>query len=111
MPGDLKVRGNRMGLTHQCREEALSAFLQAAREVLESGDDEGCSGLVVVTESSYRRLREAVHALTGEYHGIGTRAGEGPGGDDCPDCGGLLAPALACGRPTVMCPGCGWSPG
>jgi len=49
------------------------ALVQAAIGLLESGDDEGCEGLVVVTAETYRRLQAAVRAAVGQGYGIVVR--------------------------------------
>lgn len=45
-------------------------FVVAARRLLDSGDNEGCDGLVVVGEKEYAGLREALHQTTGTYAGF-----------------------------------------
>ena len=44
--------------------------VQAAVDLLASGDDTGCDGLVCVANAEYAKLREVVHELTGEWHGV-----------------------------------------
>jgi hypothetical protein len=48
----------------------LQLLLEAATEILESGDDEGCEGLVVVTNDAYRRLQVVVQSIVKTTHGI-----------------------------------------
>lgn len=45
-------------------------LLAAAVELLESGDDEGCDGLVVVSADAYGMLQNIVQAMTGIQYGV-----------------------------------------
>lgn len=45
-------------------------LVQAAIDLLESGGDEGCDGLVVVTAVAYRQLQTAVMQVVGQGYGI-----------------------------------------
>lgn len=45
-------------------------LLAAAVELLESGDDEGCDGLIVVTADAYVWLQRVVQAQTGIQYGV-----------------------------------------
>ena len=53
--------------------DSNQALVQAAIDLLESGDEEGCEGLVVVTAESYRCLQAAVRAAVGQGYGIVVR--------------------------------------
>lgn len=44
-------------------------LLEAAEQVLMSGDDTGCDGLVVVGLEEFLALREVVGKMTGHYLG------------------------------------------
>jgi hypothetical protein len=44
-------------------------LLSAAIELLESGDDEGCDGLVVISSDAYVTLQLVVQAMTGIQYG------------------------------------------
>lgn len=46
------------------------SLIEAIVLLLESGDDEGCDGLVVVTAKAYRQLRDALEQSTGQLVGI-----------------------------------------
>ena len=45
-------------------------LIEAVVSLLESGDDEGCDGLVVVTAKAYGQLRAALKQITGQLVGI-----------------------------------------
>lgn len=45
-------------------------LLAATIELLESGDDEGCDGLVIVTADAYVLLQQVVRAQTGFVFGV-----------------------------------------
>ncbi len=45
-------------------------LIEAVVSLLESGDDEGCDGLVVVTVKAYGQLRAALKLTTGQLAGI-----------------------------------------
>jgi hypothetical protein len=46
------------------------SLIDAIVSLLESGDDEGCDGLVVVTVKAYGQLRAALEQTTGQLAGI-----------------------------------------
>lgn len=48
----------------------INLLVQAAVELLVSGDDEGCDGLVVVTADAYCQLQTAVMQVVGQGYGI-----------------------------------------
>ena len=44
-------------------------LLEEAVSLLQSGDDTGCDGLVVVGATEFLALRKIVHKMTGHYYG------------------------------------------
>jgi hypothetical protein len=50
----------------------IESYNEAVRQLLESGDSEGCQDLVVVSEKAYRNLRRMFRQATGQDAGIET---------------------------------------
>lgn len=59
------VRVNPLSLLEQGHQTLLGKVVN----LLSSGDDEGCDGLVVVDREAFMELREEVHLMTGESYG------------------------------------------
>lgn len=47
----------------------MNEILNAITELLESGDDTGCDGLICVDAKAFARLQKANHTLTGLMQG------------------------------------------
>lgn len=47
----------------------MEDILHAAIELLESGSDEGCDGLVVVGAFEFHKLRQVIHNKQGVWYG------------------------------------------
>jgi hypothetical protein len=55
---------------YSCTNVGMSdKLIAAAIELLESGNDEGCDGLVVVSADTYTSLQRVVQAMTGIQYG------------------------------------------
>lgn len=64
------------------KKEDNKTLLQKAVDLLASGDDTGCDGLVVVGYKEYMELRKFVHELTGEWHGCIEQEGDDEEADE-----------------------------